>query len=100
MKISFIFPNLISISLVMGFLLARIGKDDDGPVVVFISERLNQVHQIGVLHLFWGEDVPLVQFLHCPSSIGSNKINVKVPCSKVNFFIRPKPDIYKKMSSA
>lgn len=84
----------------MGFLLARVGKDDDGPVVVFVSERLNQVHQIGVLHLFWGEDVPLVQFLHCPSSIDSDKINIKVLLSKVNFILLPQPIIYNKMFSA
>lgn len=84
----------------MVFLLARVGKDDDGPVVVFVSERLNQVHQIGVLHLLWGEDVPLVQFLHCPSSMDSNKVNLKVLPPKVNFISRPQPIIYNKMLSA
>lgn len=85
----------------MGFLLARVGKDDDGPVVVLVSKRLNQVHQKGVLHLFWGEDVPLVQFLHCPSSIDSKKnIYIKVLYSKVHFILLPQTKIYNRMFSS
>lgn len=35
---------------------------------MFISERLDQMDQVGVLHLLWGQDVPLVQLLHCSCS--------------------------------
>lgn len=67
----------------LGFLLARVGEDDDGPVVMFISKRLDQVDQIGILHLFWGEDVPLIQFLHCSCPVA----NKKVVCGcKLNIF--------------
>lgn len=58
----------------LGFLLACVGENDDGPVVMFVSKRLDQVDQIGVLHLFWGEDVPLVQFLHCPCPVANKKV--------------------------
>lgn len=54
-------------------LLARVGEDDDGPVVVLVSERLDQVHQVGVLHLLWGEDVSLVQLLHRPSPVNDSQ---------------------------
>ena len=52
----------------LSLLLARVGEDDHGPVVMLVSERLDQVDQVGVLHLLWGEDVSLVQLLHrsCP----------------------------------
>lgn len=35
---------------------------------MFISERLDQMDQVGVLHLLRGQDVPLVQLLHCSCS--------------------------------
>lgn len=50
------------------FLLARAGEDDDRPVVVLVSKGLNQVDQVGVLHLLWSQDVPLVQLFHRPGS--------------------------------
>lgn len=87
------------IIFVIGFLLARVGKDYNGPVVVLVSKRLNQVHQIGVLHFFWGEDVPLVQFLHCPSSMDGKKFYIKDLSSKYFFFYYQKPYIYNKTSS-
>lgn len=46
------------------FLLARVGENDDGPVVMLVSEGLYQVHQVGVLHLLWSQDVSLVQLIH------------------------------------
>lgn len=55
----------------LNVLLARVRKDDDGPVVMLVSERLDQVNQIGVLHLFRCEDVPLVQLLHCPCPVNN-----------------------------
>lgn len=57
---------------VNAFLLARVGEDDHGPVVVLVSERLDQVDQVGVLHLLWSEDVPLVQLLHCSRPVDNN----------------------------
>lgn len=54
--------------LLLLFLLACVGEDDNGPVVMFISERLDQMDQVSVLHLLWGQDVPLVQLLHCSCS--------------------------------
>lgn len=50
------------------FLLARAGENDDGPVVVLVSKGLDQVDQVGVLHLLWSQDVPLVQLFHRPGS--------------------------------
>lgn len=44
----------------LGFLLACVGEDDDGPVIVLVGELLDQVDQVGVLHLLRSEDVPLV----------------------------------------
>lgn len=46
------------------FLLARVGENDDGPVIVLVGEGLYQVDQVGILHLLWSQDVPLVQFIH------------------------------------
>lgn len=51
------------------FLLARVGEDDDGPVIVLVSKLLDQVDQICVFYLLWREDVPLVQLLHCPCPV-------------------------------
>lgn len=51
----------------LSFLLAGFGEYYDGPVVVLVSELLDQMHKVGVLHLLWSQDVPLVQLLHCPS---------------------------------
>lgn len=54
------------------FLLARVGEDDDGPVVVLVCIFLDQVDEVGVLHLLWSEDVPLVQLLHCTCPDNNN----------------------------
>lgn len=56
------------------FLLARVGEDDDGPVVMLVSKRLDQVDQVGVLHFLWSEDVPLVQLLHCSGPVNNNDV--------------------------
>lgn len=44
----------------LGFLLACVGEDDDGPLIMLIGELLDQVDEVGVLHLLRSEDVPLV----------------------------------------
>lgn len=55
------------------FLLACVGKNDDGPVIMLVSKCLDQVDQVGVLHLLRSEDVSLVQFLHCSRPEKSSK---------------------------
>lgn len=50
------------------FLLACTGENDDRPVVVLVSKGLYQVDQVGVLHLLWSQDVPLIQLFHRPGS--------------------------------
>lgn len=47
--------------------LAGVGKNDDGPLIMFILEVLDEVNQVGIFHLLWCEDVPLVQLLHSPN---------------------------------
>ena len=39
---------------------------------MLVSKRLDQVHQVGVLHPLWSEDVPLVQLLHRPRPVNNN----------------------------
>lgn len=39
---------------------------------MLVSELLDQVHQVGVLHLLRREDVPLVQLLHGPGPVDNN----------------------------
>lgn len=53
--------------------LARVGEDDDGPVIVFISESLDQMNQVRVLHLLWSQDVSLVQLFHRSCSENSDE---------------------------
>ena len=64
----------MAFDLLLGFLLARVGEDDDGPVVMLICDRLDQVDQVGVLHLLRSEDVSLVQLLHCSCPVHNSMI--------------------------
>lgn len=41
-------------------LLARVGEDDDGPVLMLILEVLDQMDQVGVLDLLRHQQVALV----------------------------------------
>lgn len=40
--------------------------------MVLVSELLDQVDQVGVLHLLRSEDVPLVQLVHRPRPVSDN----------------------------
>lgn len=41
---------------------------------MLVSERLDQVDQVGVLHFLWSEDVPLVQLLHGLRPVNNNNV--------------------------
>lgn len=48
---------------------------------MLVSKLLDQVDQVGVLHLLWSEDVSLVQLLHRPCPVN----NSDVRCSYAGF---------------
>lgn len=50
--------------------LAGVGEDDDGAVLHLVLEGLDQVNQVGVLHLLRHQQVALVKLLHCANAGG------------------------------